>query len=78
VTTPLVSLSSPSEGKERVAMGRERIMGGFGLELWTRIEALSRAIGAPVSDPARFKPVVTDAPDRRSALPGSRPGLGEG
>ena len=29
---------------------------------------MNRAIGAPVSDPARFKAAVTNAPDRRSAL----------
>ena len=43
-------------------------MGSLHLQIWTHIGAMNRAIGAPVSDPARFKTAVTNAPDRRSAL----------
>jgi hypothetical protein len=43
-------------------------MGSLDLQVWTHIGDLNRAIGAPVSDPARFKPVVPNAPDQRSAL----------
>ena len=43
-------------------------MGSLDLQLWMRIRAMNRAMGAPVSDPARFKPDFSNAPDQRSAL----------
>ena len=45
-----------------------RFMESLDLQFWTRIGAMNQAIGAPVSDTARFKAGVTNAPDRRSAL----------
>ena len=35
---------------------------------WMGIGGLNHAIGAPVSDPARFRTLVINAPDRKSAL----------
>ena len=43
-------------------------MGSFDLQRLTRIGAMNRAIGAPASGTARFKPFVANAPWRRPAL----------